>query len=330
MTVPTNTVQTYTQVNIREDLENQIYNVDPYQTPFLSMAKKTKAEQTYHEWNIDILTAQNVGNAQIEGDDATADAQNPTARVGNYTQISRKVVEISDTLQAVRAAGGSNRMGYQLLRSSKAIKRDMEGILTNNAAKNAGSSSAAKITAGLPAWLATNTVFQSGGSPAGANPSGVVTIGSENFGNGTTARTDNSTTTALTETMVDSMVALVVKNSGDCPEYGLVSVANKQAISKFTGPGTRFVEVQDKVLKTAIDVYQTDFGDIRLVPDLFLARSKDTFWIQRNYVKVAYLRPFKTVPLAKTGDADRKMLIVEYALEVCNEHAIGGIFDTAG
>ncbi len=48
MAVPTNTFQTYSQTNIREDLINTIYNVDPYKTPLLNMAKKTKAEQSYH------------------------------------------------------------------------------------------------------------------------------------------------------------------------------------------------------------------------------------------------------------------------------------------
>jgi hypothetical protein len=47
-------------------------------------------------------------------------------------------------------------------------------------------------------------------------------------------------------------------------------------------------------------------------------------------VRVAYLRPFQTIPLAKTGDSDKKELLVEYTLEVGNEHALGAIFDTNG
>jgi hypothetical protein len=40
MTVPTNTLQVYTQTNIREDLIDAIYNVDPFKTPFFNMCKK--------------------------------------------------------------------------------------------------------------------------------------------------------------------------------------------------------------------------------------------------------------------------------------------------
>lgn len=237
-------------------------------------------------------------------------------RLGNYTQICQKTIQISGTSQAVVAAGGSNKMGYQLLKKSKELKRDMEGILTNNAAKSAGSSSTARVSAGITSWLGTNTVFGAGG----ANPGSL---------NGTATRTDG-TQTALTEAQVKSMAQKVFTNSGESPDYGLVSPANKQNISAFSGPGTRFTQVEDKVLATAIDVYETDFGAIKLVPDIFLARSRDTFWINSQYVAIAYLRPFQTNPLAKTGDSDQKQLLVEWTLELGNEKAIGAIFDTNG
>ncbi len=331
MAVPTNTLQTFPQTNIREDLSNFVYNVDPYKTPLLNMAKRAKAEAIHHEWDIDALDPQNTGNAQIQGDDATADALAVSGRLGNFTQISRKVVAIARTAQAVRAAGGTNKMGYQLLKKSKSLKIDIEGILTSNAVGSAGSSGAAGISAGLCTYITTNTQKQTGGTPSGADPTGVVTVNGKTFGNGTTARTDNSVHAAVTETQVRNVLASTFVQSGRIPDYFLMSATNKLICSTFTGPsGTLFREVDDKVLRTAIDEYDSDFGKIRFVPDLFLARSKDIFGITREYVRVAYLSPFTTVPLAKTGDSDRKMLIVEYSLEVDNEHALCGIFDTTG
>ena len=328
MSVPANTFQVYTQKNIREDLINAIYNVDPFKTPFLNMCKKTEAKQTNHEWDTDKLDAQNLNNAAIEGDDPTAQVLAPTARIGNNTQISTKVVQISGTSQAVVAAGGSNKMGYQLLKKSKELKRDMEGILTYNNAKNAGSSSVARTVAGLPTWLQQNVVFQTGGSPSGANPS----LASNGWTDGSSARVYNGTTVAVTEAMVKSMVQKVFNSSGDAPEYLLVSSTNKQNISAFTGPsgGTRFTQVEDKKLRTVVDIYETDFGDVKIIPDIFLAHSGDIFGINPNYVRIAYLRPFQTIPLAKTGDSDKKELLVEYTLEMGNEHAHGAIYDTTG
>jgi hypothetical protein len=326
MTVPSNTYQTYTQTNIREDLSNLIFNVDPFKTPILNMTKKNKATQNNHEWDTDSLAAQNLSNAAVEGDDPTSQTLTPTARMGNYVQTSTKVVQLSGKSQAVIAAGGSNKMGYQLMKKSKELKRDMEGILSYNHAKAAGNSSTAPTMGGLPCWLYTNTVYQTGGTPSGANP----TLNANGWTDGTSTRTYNSATVALTETMVKTVLQLIYKNSGESPEYAVVSPVNKQVISGFAGPGTRFIEVEDKTLKTAVDVYQSDFGDVKIIPDIFLAQSKDCFFINPNYLRVAYLRPFQTVPLAKTGDSDKKMLLVDYTLEVGNEHAHGLITDTNG
>ena len=326
MSVPANTFQVYTQKNIREDLINAIYNVDPFKTPLLNMAKKDSAKQTNHEWDTDSLAAQNLNNAAVEGDDPTAQNLTPTARMGNYTQISTKTVQISGTTQAVVAAGGSNKMGYQLLKKSKELKRDMEGILTYNNAKNAGSSSTARIMAGLPCWLQQNVVFQTGGAPSGANPG----LAANGWTDGSQTRVYNSVKVAVTEAMVKNMLQKVYTASGDCPEYMLVSPTNKQNISAFSGPGTRFIEVEDKTLRTVVDVYESDFGDVKIIPDIFLANTGDIFAINPNYVRVAYLRPFQTIPLAKTGDSDKKELLVEYTLQMGNEHAHGAIYDTNG
>ena len=316
MAVPTNTQQVFTQVNIREDLSNAIYNVDPIKTPLLNMAKKAKAAQTFHEWDTDSLAAQNLGNAAVEGDTPTPQVLSPTTRLGDYTQISVKTISLSGTSQVVVAAGGSNKKGYQLMKKSKELKRDIEGVLTYNNPRNAGSSAVARTMAGLPAWLGTNVVF----GATGVNPTTL---------NGTVART-YGTDTALTEAQIKSVLQLAYKNSGECPEYCLLSPANKQNVSAFSGPGTRFVEVEDKVMKTAIDVYQSDFGDVKMVPDIFLAHSGDVFFIQPEYVALAYLRPFTTIPLAKIGDSDQWELLVEYTLEMRNEKAHAAIFDTLG
>lgn len=321
MTVPSNTLQVYTQTNIREDLIDAIYNVDPFKTPFFNMCKKAEAKQTYHEWDTDSLAAQNLNNAAVEGDNPTNIALTPTVRLGNYTQISTKTIQISGTSQSVVAAGGSNKMGYQLLKKSKELKRDIEGILTNNAAKGAGSSSTARICAGWPAWVATNETFN---ATSGADPSEGAPF------NGTQPRTYSSAQTAIAESAVKTVLQKIYTNSGESPEYALMSPANKQNYSAFTGPGTRFIEVEDSTLLTKVDMYESDFGEVKLIPDIFLSTSKNVQYVNPNYVRVAYLRPFQTIPLAKTGDSDQKMLLVEYTLEMGNEKAQGAHYDTTG
>ncbi len=328
MAVPTNTMQTFSRTDIREDLSDIVYNVEPFKTPFLNMAKKTEAKQTFHEWDVDILAAQNTSNAAVQGDNPTNIALTATGRLGNYTQISTKTIQISGTAQAVVAAGGTNKMSYQLAKKSKELKRDMEGILTANVARASGSSSVAGKSAGLPAWIYLNANSMSG---AGTNLSGtaLTTVGTESFGNGTGTRT-YSGSTAVTETEVKLVLQQIYSNSGDSPEYALVSPKNKQNVSAFAGPGTRFIQVEDAVLKTKVDEYQSDFGEVKMIPDIFLATSGDMYFINPEYVAVAYLRPYQVIPLAKTGDSDQKEMLAEYTLECRNEHALGAIYDTSG
>lgn len=320
MAVPANTQQTYGTVGNREDLIDLIYNISPTETPFLSTVKRGKSEATKHEWQTDALAAASTSNAQVEGDDASADAATATVRLDNQCQISRKVVQVSGTQRAVKSAGRKDELGYQLMKRSKELKRDMEATLTFNQAKAAGTPSTARNLGSLGAWIKTNGIANT--SAGGANPSTAT---------GANARTDASATTALTEANVKTCLANIYNAGGD-PEISLCSAANKQIFSGFSGnSATRYVEFNKKQNKlfTAYDVYVSDFGEVSIVPDRFI-RSRDVWFIDQDYVKVAYLRPFETIPLAKTGDSDRKMIIVEYTLEMSNEGAHGGVFDTTG
>jgi hypothetical protein len=53
----------------REDLSDQIYRIDPTETPFFSAIEKVKASATNHEWQTQALAAASTSNAQLEGDD---------------------------------------------------------------------------------------------------------------------------------------------------------------------------------------------------------------------------------------------------------------------
>ena len=42
-----------------------------------------------------------------------------------------------------------------------------------------------------------------------------------------------------------------------------------------------------------------------------------------DYIEVVFLRPFQVQELAKTGDAEKRMLLVDYGLKVNHEAAHG-------
>lgn len=338
MAIDTNTVQTFSRTNIREDLENLIYNVDPFQTPIMTRSRREKAQQRKHEWDTDIIPAQNTGNLQIEGDDVLqgADPQNDVARLANYCGISRKVISLSETLQAVRAAGGTNTMGYQLLRNIKGLKIDIEGIITNNAIGVIGSGTTATIPGGIPVYMQRNVIAAGSSTVTVAtDPANVITLATgKAFAIGNLALAVGGTPSALTESDVDRMNLQVYTGSGKSIETFVVSATNKQIVSSFQGPGgtTRFVrpEGEGNTLNVAIDYYDHDFGKFEVMPDLFLAISSYCFGIRWDYLAMAFLRQFRTKPLAKTGDSDKKMVVVEYTPCVRNEHGLGLIVGTTG
>lgn len=316
MTAPTHTYQTYQTVGIREDLIDKVFNLSPTETPLVSAIPRVKATQTSHEWLTESLAAA-AANAQIEGDDAAADTVTPAVRLKDYTQISRKVAQVSGTNQAVKAAGSVAGLKHALLNKSKELKRDMEYALFQNGAYAAGSATTARKLAGINAWLTTNTDF--GASVAGTDGADPTTIGSA-------TRTDCDTKRDLTETMVQTVLASCFTNTGMSPTLAFMSGPHKQAFSAFTGNVTRNVQASAGKLQTAYEVYVSDFGEIKLVPSINV-RDRDIIFINPKYIALAYLRAFDKVPLSKTGDSERVALYAEYTLEMRNEAGHAGIFD---
>lgn len=311
------TYQTYTAIGQREDLTDVIYNISPTETPFMSSIGKTTATARLHEWQTDSLASVNTSNAAIEGATASDATLSPTVRVGNRCQISQKTIKISGTLESVNKAGRRSEKAYQLAKASAEIKRDMEAILlSNQVAADGNGSSTARVLGGLQTWLNSN---YSGGTDGTA-------------GNlGTTARV-TGTDRAFTSTLLNTVMQSCYTNGGS-PTMLLVTPAQKVVASTFTGIATRYRDVpanQQAQVIAAADVYVSDFGIIQIVPDRFIPNADNddcAFLLDTEMASVAYLRPFQTNELAKTGDSEMTQLLVEYTLQVNNQAAHGIIAD---
>jgi hypothetical protein len=313
VTVPTNTYSRYGAIGVREDLADVIYDISPTDTPIMSSIGKSRATQTLHEWQTDVLAAATFGNALVEGDDATSASLSPTVRVGNFTQIVGKTVQVSGTLEAVDKAGRKSEKAYQLAKASAEIKRDIENIITANQAKSNGTiNTSARKMGALLSYITTNV---SKGS-AGTNP----------VGDGSDARGDTTTRT-FEESMLKE-VAQEIFTEGGTPKLLVVPPGLKATVSAFAGVAQqRYVTgAEPTTIVAAAGAYLSDFGLISIVPDRFM-RSRDALMLDPEYASLAYLRPFQTNDLAKTGDSEKTQILAELTLEVRNEKAHGGIFD---
>jgi hypothetical protein len=321
MAIATNTSLTFSSVQIREQLSDVIYNIAPLDTPFLSGCAKEKIENTYFQWQTDTITA-GAANRKIEGDDSIA----ATARVlptlvGNYTQISQYIAQTSGTDDAVNYAGHGKHQAYQLAKHGKRMKRDMEYMLTYNTARVAGDSTTARATAGLPSWLGTNyQSVGSGGAPAASS------------GNGTDAMGDASSTGSITEAGIKATIKDCYEAGGN-PDLILCKPTIKQAISDLTQSVSELrTQTKGDVpahVVAAVDVYVSDFGTFKIQADRNAWRDRDVFFLDMDYWAIAWLRPFQTVELAKTGDATKQMLLAEYGLVSKNEKSSGILADCA-
>lgn len=312
MAQPSDMFDAFDMVGIKDDLENIIYDISPTSTPFMTAAGRVKCKQVLHEWQTDVLGAASATNHVIEGDDATTDAQVATVRVSNRCNISDKVILVSGTSRAVDSAGRGDELDYLIAKNGKELKRDMESLLTSNNASVTGNNSTARELGGFESWIATNESRGATGSDGG-------------FSSGNTVAATDGTQRAFTETLLKEVIRECF-DSGAEPSIVMVGAFNKQVMSTFTGNATRQNDSKSEKLFAAIDIYKSDFGTLKIVPNRF-SRSRTALIIDPEYIKVGYLRPFQTHKLAKTGDSDRVQLLAEYTLVVGNEAAHGVVAD---
>lgn len=312
MSIVTNTFTTFDAKGIREDLSNIITNIAPEETPYMSNIGRESISNSLFEWQTDTL-ASAAANKQIEGDDvASFDAVTATVRLQNYAQISRKTIILSATEEVVNKAGRRSELAYQIAKRSAELKRDQEFTMLNGAVAAAGNTSTARGTASLGAFVKTNVDLQTNG----ANPS-YTTLPSS-------ARTDGNVRT-FTETILKNVIQQVWA-SGGAPKILMTGPVNKQRVSGFSGIASSRYNInggdRPATLIGAVDIYVSDFGQVSVIANRF-QRERDAWVLDPEYAKMTVLRPYQQVELAKTGDAEKRMLLVEWGHKVLAENAHG-------
>ena len=311
MAQPADTFSSYDAIGNREDLSDIIYDISPADTPFLSAIPRSTATGTKHEWQKDSLTAASDTNFVIEGDDATTDASAATTRICNYRAISDKVARVTGTQEAVSKAGRKSEMAYQMEKRMKELKRDVEKILLANNAYVVGNDTLAPECAGAQAWIRTNV-----------DKASDATLPT---GDGSDIHTDG-TPRALQESFVETALASAWTNGGN-PTMGVLNAFQKRKFATFSGSGTTTRDADTKKVINTVDVYIDPLGNEVTLAPCRQCPTDVVYFFDPEYVKFAVLRDFHTIQLAKTGDSERKQILVEYTEEMCTEAAHAGVYD---
>lgn len=318
MTIIANTNTTYGTIGIREDLSDMIYDISPEKTPFMSNIGKSKATATFHEWQTYELDGAVDDNAALEGDDTTFAAASRTSRIGNIAQISDKNVIVSGTNDAVIQAGRADEAAFQKTKRGLELLRDIEKQMLSNKPSVAGNDTTARQSAGILAWLETNTSRGVGGSDGG-------------FSGGIVAAATNGTLRNFTEALLKD-VQQQTFTAGGVPTMLFMNGPLKQTFSGFAGIAETRVntDIAAKAQSTivgAADVYVGDFGTLVAVPHQYGMTARDVLLVDPSMASKATLRPMSAKPLAPSGDASKWLLLEEYTLEIKNEAAHGVVAD---
>ncbi len=140
--------------------------------------------------------------------------------------------------------------------------------------------------------------------------------------------TDGTSVSAFTKANLDTVIKQAWVNGGE-PRVVMVGPSNKQTASTFTGIATLQKDVPGNtqgVIVGAADIYVSDFGVHTIVPNRF-SRDRTALVLDMTLWANAELRPMQTVPIAKTGDSDKVMLLTETTLECRNPFGSGKCAD---
>lgn len=230
-----------------------------------------------------------LGDLGIEGATArTAFAQTRT-RPYNVTQVFDATVQITGTQEAISAAGViQSESDYQAEQRMRELKIQIERSLISGTRVD-GSTSTFRSMGGLWHYISTNKA--------------------------------NASSAAVSEDNIDSDIK-VCRDAGGQPSVLLANTTQMKKINAL---------YKDRIRSTPEGIFgganiqriyspNAADGELALITDVWVPQH-EYYILDMSKLFLAELRPFKTKPLAETGDSKLQQVICEITLEVKNESA---------
>jgi hypothetical protein len=287
----------------REALADTISLVDAKSTPFTSMAPKVaKPGNTLFRWQVDSLPTVSAEQAGIvDGTDVDPNgasiknyvkdgATQYRYELSNHIQIFRESTRVSPlTTDIAVVAGVRSELANNVAKATETLKRKMEKTLCSaNLPKADDGASQGYATRGLDSWIKndfTGDTYLPVPTSFRTPSTSISTVGTAN----------------LDEAVVQNMLASVFEQTGRPQEFDLLGGYKlKQAFTaltyttKQTGTAPASVirtlnrESEKSVYKSSIDVFEGDFGSIRLHTSLFLKNNFCGYMLNWDLVGVGY------------------------------------------
>jgi hypothetical protein len=312
---------TYAAKGNREDLSNSVYNIDPFDTPIMSAIKRRNAKNRTFDWQTENLPQVDADNAQVEGFVLDPEVSQPTVRLTNVTQISKRDATVSGSQEAADAAGKGSEMAHQMAIKAKVLKSDMETIICSRQARVDGEDStpAARKTESFNHFVARFA------DRAGTDNAAVVGVVDSTVGVLPTTATGAWVAPPEADLVVLDEAALgdameIAYGHGASPSLWAVSPALKRVVSTFQGRSSSQVLVGRTEVVATVDVIATDFGRVKCIPSRWVPADLGML-IDPEMAALAFYRNFRQFPIAKTGDAETRVVLAEWGVEMRNPMA---------
>jgi hypothetical protein len=317
------------QVGKREDLADYISLVDAKDTPFVAMAPKgSKPGNTYLQWQADNFPA-TATTGTVDGTDVTSsDYQNLNsgrALLANYVQIFRRPVRVSPlSVDVSIVAGLKDELAGMVAKGITLMKRDMEATFLSANDGQADNGTNPYLTKAMGTWIST-----SGGSTP-AVPSAFRTPSASIVGG-------SAASTTLDESMVQGLLTSIWGQTGTFRDYdGIVGSSVKRAFTNLlfttsqnantnTASSIRTFnrEADSETFLSSVDVFEGDFGRIRLHPDAFMPAAYKGYVIPMDLCELRYSSLPEVKDLPDYGGGPARLIEAVAGLVVKNPLSFG-------
>ena len=314
---------------VNESVMQKIWEIDKFPLVLTDMCSSATHGNQYNEYTMDELGDVDTTNAAVDGADITGNDAQLGERVGNYTQTSTKIVQVSTRANASDSIGRQGSLSYQVSQNQKRLRRDVEAIMCSAQGSIAGDALAIPgRTAGLGAWLETNVVggagFVAGGFDTGTNLIDAPVFGAPE---------------AISEAKIKDIVQAIFQEGGEAvylmarpeviriiSEYYFTDTAKAASMVNDNASGTSKLTAY-----SSTNVIVTDFGVLNLVANrlqpLTAAGASAAFILDPKHLAQSLMRGYRTEPLGKTGLSEKRLMSVDYQFNVMNEKSQGAVFD---
>lgn len=279
----------------REDLADMISMVDAKDTPFTSMARKgSKPGNMYFRWQADSNPAPKIGGT-VDGTDVQSNQYvnfdvGYRAELANYAQVFRmdpvRVSKLSTDIAQV--AGVRDELAYNVSKSILQCKRSIETTLCSNQTAQQDNGSVPYLTAGIQTWISTAGT----GTPTPGDIPSIFRTPTDSILTGASS--------AMTDVAVQGLLKSIYNQTGQYRSYdAIVGTDLKRAFTGLLGTTalTTTTETAAGATKVqtfqrdasaeayiqSVDVFQGDFGTVKLHPTVFLGTISSGVWTVTPY-----------------------------------------------